>query len=168
MERSTSLSIKSIKQYKYLLIVFFSILGLLYSTSFFTRYDPLNLILGAGWFALLIFYWYPNVGKFLKKIKEVSYDKENLYVKEGAYEIQVPFHEVKDIEIVSLDGLYKFKLYHNDQFGNEVICKPSLWYPLNYKKVDTELNRIRALVRKAHLEYKDQIGVDKGLASHSL
>lgn len=168
MERSKSLSIKSVKRYKYVLVVFMSILGLIYTTSFFTRFNPLNLILGAAWFALLILYWYPNILKFLKKIKEVSYDKENLYVKEGEYEIQVPFHEIKDIEIVSLDGLYKFKFYQNDQFGNEVVCKPSLWYPLNYKKIDAELNRIRSMVRKAHHDYREKIGVDRGLPSNIL
>lgn len=115
---------------------------------------------------LMIFYWYPNMGKFLNKIKEVAYDKENLYVKEGEYEIQIPFYEVKDIEILSLDGLYKFKLYHHDQFGDEVICKPSLWYPFNYKKIDAELNRIRSLVRKAHREYTDHTVSNRTLPSN--
>lgn len=53
---------------------------------------------------LMMFYWFPNLKKFLNQIKEVAYDKENLYVKEGDYEIQIPFYEVKDIEILSLDG----------------------------------------------------------------
>ncbi|WP_424960988.1 hypothetical protein [Ekhidna sp.] len=100
------------------------------------------------------------------KIKEVSYDKESLYVREEGYDVQIPFHQVKDIEIVSMDGLYKFKLYHHDQFGNEVICKPSIWYPFNYKRIDAELNRIRSYVRKAHREYKEQIGSDRSLPSN--
>lgn len=114
----------------------------------------------------MIFYWFPEVRKSIRRIREIAYDKENLYVKEGNYEIQIPFHDVKDIEIMSLDGLYKFKLYHHDQFGDEVICKPSLWYPLNYKKIDAELNRIRSYVRKAHREYKDKIGSDMSLPSN--
>lgn len=100
------------------------------------------------------------------KIKEVSYDKENLYVKEEEYDVQIPFYQVKDIEIVSMDGLYKFKLYHHDQFGREVICKPSIWYPLNYKRIDAELNRIRSYVRKAHRVYKEQIGSNRSLPSN--
>lgn len=99
-------------------------------------------------------------------IKEVSHDKENLYVKEGTYEIQIPFYQVKDVEILSLDGLYKFHFFHHDQFGKEVICKPSLWYPLNFRKIDKELDQLRFLVRKAHLEYKDDVN-SNALASSS-
>ncbi len=100
------------------------------------------------------------------KIKEVSYDKENLYVKVEGYDVQIPFHQVKDIEIVSMDGLYKFKLYHHDQFGNEVICKPSIWYPFNHKRIDAELNRIRSYVRKAHHKYTEEIGTERALPSN--
>lgn len=114
---------------------------------------------------LTVFYWLPQTRKFHSTIKEVSYDSSNLYVKEGNYEILVPFHGIKDIELVSADGLYKFTLYPPDQFGREVICKPSIWYPLNYKRIDKELNRIRAMVRKVHRKHKEQIGIDKSLAS---
>ncbi|MEP0985198.1 hypothetical protein [Ekhidna sp.] len=168
MERSKSLSVKSIKAYKLLLIGAVSFLFIFYVLINSSRGGLFGILSAITYVFIMIFYWYPNLTKFFRQIKEVAYDQENLYVKEGSYEIQVPFHQVKDIEIVSLDGLYKFKLYHNDQFGDEVICKPSLWYPLNYKKIDAELNRIRALVRKAHHEYKEKIGLDKGLASHSL
>ncbi|MEO9484678.1 MAG: hypothetical protein ABJG47_14565 [Ekhidna sp.] len=166
MERSKSLSINSVKRYKFFLMGSLSIMFLAYMTLYLIDGDLYGVVMVVVYLALMIFYWYPNIGKFLKKIKEVSYDKENLYVQEGTYEIQIPFHEVKDIEIVSLDGLYKFKLYQSDQFGDEVICKPSLWYPLNYKKVDAELNRIRGLVRKAHHEYTDKIGFDRSLPSN--
>ena len=65
-----------------------------------------------------------------------------------------------------MDGLYKFKLYHHDQFGSEVVCKPSIWYPFNYKRIDAELNRIRSYVRKAHREYKEQIVLYRSLTSN--
>lgn len=63
---------------------------------------------------------------------------------------------MKDVEIISLDGLYKFRLYHHDQFAKEVVCKPSIWYPLNFRKVDKELDRIRSWVRRAHHEFKEE------------
>ncbi len=99
------------------------------------------------------------------KIKEISYDEENLYVHEQDYEIQIPYHQVKDVEIISLGGLYKFTLLRHDQFGREVICKPSIWYPLNYRKIDKKLNKIRSMIRKAQWKYKDQILTEKSLAS---
>ena len=122
-------------------------------------------IIAGGYTFLAIFVWVPQYKKFFAKIKEVAYDNENLYVKEGDYEIQIPFYQVRDIDIMSFDGLYKFRLYHHDQFGNEVICKPSLWYPFNYKRIDRELNRIRSFVRKSHREYKEQIDTGPVLPS---
>ncbi len=98
-------------------------------------------------------------------LKEISYDSSNLYIHEADYEIQIPYYQVRDVEIISLGGLYKFHLYHSDQFGKEVLCKPSIWYPLNYKKVDKELDRIRAMIKKSHREYNEQIGNDKNLAT---
>lgn len=166
MERSKSLSIKAVQSYKLFLISIVSVLFITYVVIYATERGIIGILAAATYIILMMFYWFPNLKKFLNQIKEVAYDKENLYVKEGDYEIQIPFYEVKDIEILSLDGLYKFKLYHHDQFGDEVICKPSIWYPLNYKKVDAELNRIRSLVRKAHREYVPKIGDERTLPSN--
>ena len=166
MERSKSLSIKSVKIYKGVVIGFVSSLFLFYVIIYATRMGLMGILFALLYVGLMIFYWYPSLSKFIRQIKEVSYDKENLYVKENEYEIQIPFHLVKDVEIVSLDGLYKFKLYQHDQFGDEIVCKPSIWYPFNYKRIDAELNRIRSYVRKAHQEYKEQIGFDRSLPSN--
>ncbi len=168
MERSKSLSIQSIKRYKIFTAIMLSMIMLAYIYIMGFSDNWTSRLIAVSYIVLGVFVYWPRVRDFLKKIKEVSYDKENLYVKEGEYEIQIPFYEVKDIEIMSLDGLYKFTLYHHDQFGNEVICKPSLWYPLNHKRIDAELNRIRGLVRKAHHEYHDKIGSGQALPSNLL
>lgn len=168
MERTKSLSIQSVKRYKVVTAIVLSLLMLAYIYIMGFSDNWTSKLIAVSYILMGIFVYWPRVKDFLKKIKEVSYDKENLYVKEGAYEIQIPFYEIKDIEIMSLDGLYKFTLYHHDQFGNEVICKPSLWYPLNYKRIDAELNRIRSLVRKAHHEYQDNVGAERTLPSNLL
>ncbi|MEQ8626024.1 hypothetical protein [Ekhidna sp.] len=166
MERSKSLSIRSVKRYKLFLIAMVTLFFGFY-VIYYTKMSGLfGILMAIIYVGLMVFYWYPNIGKFLRKIKEVSYDNENLYVREGDYEIQIPFYQVKDIEIISMDGLYKFKLYHHDQFGSEVVCKPSIWYPFNYKRIDAELNRIRSYVRKAHREYKEQIVLYRSLTSN--
>jgi len=150
MERS--LTTRTFNIYRVSILIFMIVLGAMY------------MIMGAyngGWIGLVIYAPFTAYlfHKFFtgtySKIKEVSYDDKSLFVKEKGYEVQIPFHQVKDVEIVSLDGLYKFHLRRADQFGKEVVCKPSIWYPLNYKRVDKELNRIRSLVRKAHREYTD-------------
>lgn len=167
MERSKSLSISSVKWYKYSLITFLSVLFALYMLVNVMQGRMSGILIAVAYTGMLIFYWYPSLTRFLRQIKEVAYDSENLYVNEGEYEVQIPFHEVKDIELVSLDGLYKFKLYHHDQFGKEVVCKPSIWYPFNFKKIDAELNRIRSMVRKAHRNYKEELNNGNSLASYN-
>lgn len=163
--RVKSLSINSVKRYKiFSILLVAACLGVYMFTLGFS--DSIGMwIIAITYILATIFIWFPQAKKFFSMLKEISYDKENIYVHEGGYEIQVPFHGIKDIELISVGGLYKFTLYQNDQFGKEVICKPSLWYPLNYKRIDKELNRIRSMVRKAHQNYKEQIGNEKSLQS---
>lgn len=165
MKRTKSLTIKSIKIYKGITVGLITAIFLSYFVMNLMDRGLFGLLLAGSYVIIMIFIWFPSIKSFISKLKEVSYDDDHLYVKEGDYEIQIPFHQIKDIEIISMDGLYKFKLYHNDQFGDEVICKPSIWYPLNYKKIDKELNRIRSMVRKAHMNYKEQINATNTLAS---
>lgn len=164
-ERSKSLSIKYVKAYKIFLMSLLAAFLIAYALSSSHSGNWYGVFIAVIYPILIVRFWFPQMKKSLNRLKELSYDSENLYVMENGYEIQIPFHYVKDIEIMSLDGLYKFTLYHNDQFGKEVVCKPSLWYPLNYKRIDKELNRIRFMVRKAHQNYKEQIEHNKSLAS---
>ena len=158
-----TLTTKAIRIYKIIIIALIALAGMVY---IYLGADIAGIwgVLMYGVFIVFMAKKYFN--ETYSKIKEVSYDEQSLYVKEGEYQIQIPFYQVKDIEIISMDGLYKFKLYHHDQFGDEVVCKPSIWYPFNYKRIDAELNRIRSYVRKAHREYKEQIGLDRSLPSN--
>jgi hypothetical protein len=104
----------------------------------------------------LTLYWYPQLIKMLRGFRKVSYDKYSLYVQMQDYEIQVPFERIKSVELTSLDGLYRFELYDQDQFGKYIYCKPSMWYPLNFPKIDKELDRIRWMIRKRKEQYYQQ------------
>lgn len=89
----------------------------------------------------------------LKLLREVSYDDHSLYVKEKDFEVQIPFYRVKEVKLISLDGVYKFTLRDADQFGDVVFCKPSMWYPFTYKKVDNELYDLQNKISKVTQEY---------------
>jgi len=105
---------------------------------------------------ILIFY---RSWKSFKLLKQVSYDEQNLYVQQDDFESQIPFYRIKNVELISLDGVYKFVLIDNDQFGDTVLCKPSIWYPFTYKKVDKELQEIRnriAKVKELYWQDRDQ------------
>lgn len=102
----------------------------------------------------IIFY---KVVKHIKQLKYLEYDDSNLYVKHHDYEVQIPYEQIKEVSIVSIDGLYKFVFYKANQFGEFVLCKPSLWYPFNYPRIDDELNRIRAMIDKRKREVLNAI-----------
>lgn len=122
-------------------------------------------IMGFILVAVAVYYWNPSIGRNFDRLKEIAYDSENLYVIENGREEQIPFYEIRDVEIVSLGGIYKFNFFDKGLHKGFITCKTSMWYPLNYPKVDRELNRVRALINKAHREYKEQITDKNQLAS---
>ena len=165
MQRTCSISVKSIRLYKTILISLLFAYFLLYIGSFILQYKWFGILIATLFVLLMVYYWYPSFSKNLSRLKDLSYDDENLYIIESGVEEQIPFHEVKDVEIVSLDGVYQFNFFNKNLHKGAVRCKTSMWYPLNFKTVDKELNRVRGLIRKEHREYKDQIGDGRGLAS---
>lgn len=148
MERTKSLSIGAIKAYRIFLI---SLVTVLFGVYLFlmSRDGQTSSLILVGVYCVFLGFQVPKFKKFLNQIREVSYDAENLYVKEKDQEVMIPLSGVKDIEIASLGGIYKFNLYDKTIYDGAILCKTSLWYPFNHKKVDKELNRVRRMVRKA-------------------
>ena len=81
--------------------------------------------------------------KMIKSLKNISYDDSSLFCEKGGFEVQVLFEEVKDIEIKTLTGIYTINLYRKDQDGDKISFKTSMWYPLNFKKQDEQVNVLR-------------------------
>lgn len=165
MQRTRSISIKSVRLYKAVLVFFFLSYFFLYSGLYIVKYNWWGVFIIVLAVSTIIYYWNPHITRNFTRLKELSYDDENLYIVEKGVEEQIPFHEVKDVEIVSLDGVYQFNFFNKNLHEGAVRCKTSMWYPLNFKTIDKELNRVRALIQKAHREYRDQIGDGRGLAS---
>jgi len=135
------------------------------STQKVKIYKAINLIIWIVFLLLILFglsdldegfgfehirwslYW--SVGfyiLFLKrtsKLKNISYDHENIYVFKGDQEIIIPFNEIKNIELKSLLGTHCIKFYHDLGLGKEIYFKSSLWYPLNFKKVDEQVYKLQ-------------------------
>jgi len=81
-------------------------------------------------------------------LKNVSFDDYSIYYDRNDYEVQIPFSEVKNVEIMSLDGVYKINLFQPNQDGKVIYFKTSLWYPLNFKRQDEKVNELRAMIEK--------------------
>ncbi len=77
------------------------------------------------------------------KIKNVSYDDSSVYYDKKGYEVQIPFGDIRDIEIKTLTGIYKINLYEPTQDGKSILFKTSLWYPFNFKRQDEKVNELR-------------------------
>ncbi len=81
-------------------------------------------------------------------IKNVSYDDSALYYDREGYEVQVPFEDIRDIEIKTLDGVYKINLFRPAQDGKSIRFKTSLWYPFNSGKQDDIVNVLRSKIER--------------------
>jgi hypothetical protein len=79
----------------------------------------------------------------ISNLKSISYDDSSVYYEKDGFEVQVPFEDIKDIEIKTLTGIYVINLYRPAQDGEKIWFKTSMKYPLNFKKKDAEVNMLR-------------------------
>ncbi|MEL7147632.1 MAG: hypothetical protein AAFO69_14750 [Bacteroidota bacterium] len=146
--RTSSLTSKAIGIYKVVVILLLSAFVFAMAAFYVINKRIAGLMILAPYILITIRIW-----NSLKLMKEISYDESSLYVKEEEFEVQIPFYRIKSVELISLDGVYKFTLRDTDQFGDTVYCKPSIWYPFTYKKVDRELQHLRTRIEKVTQQY---------------
>lgn len=83
------------------------------------------------WIGIFIIYlWY----KANRSVYHVEFDDEFLYVRLKASDLIIPLENIKDVNLVSLGGVYRVDLYYKELIGDKFYFKPSLLYPLNHKK----------------------------------
>ncbi len=143
--REKTLSTKYFKAYRIFVIV---MAGLFVMMQAFTHLQNSSIWITIPFILLYTFliwkYWFPSFMDFVRNFYRISYDHENLYIDQGTNELVVSFDRIKNVELISFDGIYKFETFEKDVY----YCKPSAWYPFNYSKVDNELDTIRRLIKK--------------------
>ena len=99
--------------------------------------------------------------KLLRSLKNISYDDSSIYYERDGYEVQIPFEEVKNIEIKTLTGIYTINLYGKSQDGDKISFRTSMWYPFNFKKQDENVNLLRDKIDhyKRTLTEKNLVGL---------
>ncbi|MEQ8474759.1 hypothetical protein [Fulvivirga sp.] len=103
-----------------------------------------------GLYAYLFYRLYYNR---ILRLKTIDYDDENIFVVEKGQEIVIPFVDIKEIKLRSLIGTHSIELYRDLGFGEEFYFKSSLWYPLNFKKVDDAVYQLQSKIRRAKQNY---------------
>ena len=86
-ERAESLSIKHVRAYKLFLMGILTVFVIAYSVLELASGNWVSALIGLAYPLLLILYWFPQMKKSMARMKELSYDSENLYVMENGYEI---------------------------------------------------------------------------------
>jgi len=84
-----------------------------------------------------------------RNVHHVEFDEEYLYVILRKQDILIRLENIKEVDIKSLGGVYEVELYHPEQLGKKIYFKPSLLYPLNFKKKDALVNVLRNNINKA-------------------
>ncbi len=88
------------------------------------------------------------------RLKSIGFDSDNFYIIEKGQEIIIPFIEVKEIKLRSLIGTHSINLYRDNGFGKELYFKSSLWYPLNFKKVDEVVYQLKSKIEETKRNYR--------------
>ncbi len=97
---------------------------------------------GIFYLAFWGYFAYKAISMILK-LKNISYDDSSVYYEKKGFEVQIPFEEIRDIEIKTVTGIYNINLYRPSQDGKKVPFKMSLWYPLNFKAQDEKVDVLR-------------------------
>jgi len=150
--RTTIVSTSKLKSYKVIALTLVSAITLAilaFALIGIVKYDEYYQLLYAPLYIMLAFKAIPAI----IKIKNVSYDESSVFYDKGGFEVQIPFEDIKDIEIKTISGIYTINLYMPSQDGTSIMFKTSLWYPFNFKKQDEKVNGLRDKI----VRYKKQI-----------
>lgn len=100
------------------------------------------LPLSYGYFVYL--WWHAN-----KRVYQVEFDEAFMYVQQKGHDVLIPLENIKDVNLISVGGVYKVELYSPETFGDYFYFKPSLLYPLNHKKKEAVVDVLWASIEKA-------------------
>lgn len=140
------LSTRQLRTYQTLAVMSFLSLGSLYLIVSFPDPEIFEILFRTGFVS---YFGYIIIFKRVMKLQNVSYDDQSFYIQRIEYEIQIPFTDVKDIELLTISGTFKIKLKYPTEIGEEILFKGSLKYPFNYKKVDELMHQLRMRIRRA-------------------
>lgn len=140
--RTTIVSTSKLKSYKIIALTLVSAITLAvlsFGLVSVIKHSEFHLLLIVPPYIIMAYKAIPAI----VKIKNISYDDSSVFYDKNGFEVQIPFEDIKDIEIKTISGIYTINLYTPSQDGKSIMFKTSLWYPLNFKKQDEKVNELR-------------------------
>jgi hypothetical protein len=155
--RTTIVSTSKLRIYKIFSITLVALVLVLFLVSAYQVDGYFWRVYNVAFWGFIAFW----IIRIVLRLKNVSFDEFSVYYERNGYEVQIPFDEIKDIEIKSLDGIYKINLFQPNQDGKTIYFKTSLWYPLNFIRQDEQVNVLRDRImhykRNQALQYNEQL-----------
>ncbi len=105
----------------------------------------LRFVFSSAWYGYFAFLWW----RINLKVYHVEFDDEYLYVQQKNQDVLIPLENIKDVNLISLGGVYKVDLYSPEIFGDKFYFKSSLLYPFNHKKKEAVVDVLWANIEKA-------------------
>lgn len=153
--RITIVSTSKLKASKTLGILFIIILfGLMIGTTimqFINGQTTVGMVVTIVWGVILY-----KAARLMWSLKNISYDDSSVYYEKAGFEVQIPFEDIRNIEIKTLTGIYTLNLYGKSQDGEKISFKTSMWYPFNFRKQDEKVNELRDRVDKYKRSFNSQ------------
>lgn len=157
---SYNLSSQWLGPWKHFLLLVYVAMCIFLIAYFFSKKNAIFYFIFQGSLYAYVLY---RLIKMANRLQQVSFDERFLYVIDKAQELVIPLENIESVEIETLGGVYKVNALHAEQFGKQFYFKPSLFYPLNYKKKDALVNNLRRQIQRA--KNRKSMTVEKELPS---
>lgn len=96
-------------------------------------------------YGYLIYVWF----RVNRSVLHVEFDDEFLYVMLNQQDLVIPLENIKDVNLVSMGGVYRVDLYSKEIIGDKFYFKPSLLYPFNHKKKEAVVDILWSNINRA-------------------
>jgi hypothetical protein len=95
-------------------------------------------------FSCLVYAWW----KVNRRVYHVEFDADFMYLLQKNQDLLIPLENIKDVNLISIGGVYKVELYSKELIGDTFYFKPSLLYPFNHKKKEALVDVLWANIEK--------------------
>lgn len=139
--RITNLSTRYLTFYKFSVAALLAGLTFALLWSAFREYRTRGTLSGFTFptlYSYMIYIWF----KVNASVYRVEFDDNFLYVILKDQDLIIPLENIKDVNLISLGGVYRVDLYNKELVGEKFYFKPSLLYPFNHRRKEAIVDQL--------------------------